>query len=48
MINVNNKCPQYGIDLAGTFRFDIMGAECILFVNRIIFAVLEFAKTIEI
>ena len=28
MINGNNKCPQYGIDLASPFRFDIMGAEC--------------------
>ena len=28
MINGNNECPQYGIKLAGPFRFDITGAEC--------------------
>ena len=28
-MNVNNKCPQYGINLVGPFRFDITGAECI-------------------
>ena len=26
----NNECPQYEINLAGPFRFDITGAECIL------------------
>ena len=28
-MNGNNKCPQYRINIAGPFRFDIKGAECI-------------------
>ena len=28
MINGNNECPQYRINLASPFRFDIEGAEC--------------------
>ena len=27
-MNGNNECPQYGINLASPFRFDIKGAEC--------------------
>ena len=28
LMNGNNKCPQYRINLVSPFRFDITGAEC--------------------
>ena len=31
MMNGNNKCPQYRINLASPFRFDFKGAECSTF-----------------